>query len=147
MEKDFRYTIRTKSSKIVVAEQIVTFGSEDRPFPDDWKNDVHVQLALQDHKQKFFAEVFDVEISEDLSETEIKPMFTIEQIKKYILSQDSLGDVMYNLNADKIKEANKVSHECPECGDDIEEDEWNKEVELCNYCFDAVRGEIGEENL
>lgn len=27
--------------------------------------------------------------------------FTIEQIKTYILSQDSLGDVLYNLNEKK----------------------------------------------
>ena len=32
--------------------------------------------------------------------------FTIEEIINYIMSQDSLGDVMYNLNAEKIIEAN-----------------------------------------
>ena len=31
--------------------------------------------------------------------------FTIEEIKKYIISQDSLGDVLYNLNEKKIIEA------------------------------------------
>ena len=33
--------------------------------------------------------------------------YTIEQIKNYILKQDSLGDVLYNLNHDKIVEANQ----------------------------------------
>ena len=33
--------------------------------------------------------------------------FTIEEIRKYILSQDSLGDVLYNLSVSKILEANK----------------------------------------
>ena len=33
--------------------------------------------------------------------------FTIEEIRNYIMSQDSLGDVMYNLKAEKIIEANK----------------------------------------
>ena len=33
--------------------------------------------------------------------------FTIEEIRNYIMSQDSLGDVMYNLKAEKIIEANE----------------------------------------
>jgi len=33
--------------------------------------------------------------------------FTIEEIRNYIMSQDSLGDVMYNLKAEKITEANE----------------------------------------
>ena len=33
--------------------------------------------------------------------------YTIEQIRKYILSQDSLGDVLYNLKESKIDEANE----------------------------------------
>lgn len=32
--------------------------------------------------------------------------FTVEEIKRYIMSQDSLGDVFYNLNAENIKKAN-----------------------------------------
>ena len=37
--------------------------------------------------------------------------FTIEEIRNYILSQDSLGDVMYNLKAEKIIEANEPEEE------------------------------------
>lgn len=33
--------------------------------------------------------------------------FTIEEIRNYIISQDSLGDVVYNLKVEKIIEANK----------------------------------------
>jgi hypothetical protein len=33
--------------------------------------------------------------------------FTIDEIRKYILSQDSLGDVLYNLKESKIIEANE----------------------------------------
>ena len=33
--------------------------------------------------------------------------FTIDEIRKYILSQDSLGDVLYNLSVSKIIEANE----------------------------------------
>ena len=35
--------------------------------------------------------------------------FTIEEIKNYIRKQDSLGDVLYNLSADKIVEANQTT--------------------------------------
>ena len=43
--------------------------------------------------------------------------FTITEIRNYILSQDSLGDVLYNLKAEKIIEANNKEEE------DTEEDE------------------------
>lgn len=33
--------------------------------------------------------------------------FTIDEIRKYILSQDSLGDVLYNLSVSKILEVNE----------------------------------------
>ena len=45
--------------------------------------------------------------------------FTIEEIKTYILSQDSLGDVLYNLTEEKIIKANELKEE--------EEDEWEEE--------------------
>ena len=32
--------------------------------------------------------------------------FNIEEIRNYILSQDSLGDVLYNLNEQSIEQAN-----------------------------------------
>ncbi len=37
----------------------------------------------------------------------MKETFTIEEIKNYILSQDSLGDVLYNLNAENIIKSNQ----------------------------------------
>jgi len=43
--------------------------------------------------------------------------FTIDEIKNYILSQDSLGDVLYNLSVSKIIEAN-----LPEEDDEDDED-------------------------
>lgn len=33
--------------------------------------------------------------------------FTIKEIKNYITSQDSLGDVLFNLSADNIRKANE----------------------------------------
>lgn len=35
--------------------------------------------------------------------------FSIEEIKNYITSQDSFGDVSYNLNAENIRKANENS--------------------------------------
>lgn len=34
--------------------------------------------------------------------------FDLEEIKNYIISQDSLGDVLYNLNEEKIEQANII---------------------------------------
>ena len=47
--------------------------------------------------------------------------FTIDEIKNYILSQDSLGDVLYNLKEEKIIKANELKEE--------EEDEWEEDNE------------------
>ena len=37
--------------------------------------------------------------------------FSIEEIRNYILSQDSMGDILYNLKAEKIIEANLPEEE------------------------------------
>jgi hypothetical protein len=46
--------------------------------------------------------------------------FTIDEIRKYILSQDSLGDVLYNLSSSKILEANE-----PEEDEEDDEDDFD----------------------
>jgi hypothetical protein len=48
--------------------------------------------------------------------------FTIDEIRKYILSQDSLGDVLYNLSASKILEANEPEED-DEDWDSLDDDE------------------------
>jgi hypothetical protein len=48
--------------------------------------------------------------------------FTIDEIRKYILSQDSLGDVLYNLSVSKILEANEPEEE-EEDWDELDDDE------------------------
>ena len=47
----------------------------------------------------------------------MRQTFNIDEIRKYILSQDSLGDVLYNLSVSKILEAN-----VPEEDEDDEDD-------------------------
>ena len=37
--------------------------------------------------------------------------FTIEEIRKYILSQDSMGDILYNLKEENIIQANEPEEE------------------------------------
>jgi hypothetical protein len=54
--------------------------------------------------------------------------FTIDEIRKYILSQDSLGDVLYNLSVSKILEANE-----PEEDDDEEDDDEDDEDYIIKY--------------
>lgn len=48
--------------------------------------------------------------------------FTIDEIRKYILSQDSLGDVLYNLSSSKIFEANEEEDDDTNW-DDLDDDE------------------------
>lgn len=42
--------------------------------------------------------------------------YTVEEIRKYLLSQDSMGDILYNLNDKNIKKANEIeiNDECIE---------------------------------
>ena len=55
--------------------------------------------------------------------------FTIDEIRKYILSQDSLGDVLYNLSSSKILEANKPLYEDTDWdGLDDEDDDKIREM-------------------
>ena len=49
--------------------------------------------------------------------------FTIDEIRKYILSQDSMGDILYNLSVSKILEANE-----PEDNEDDEDDDEDWDI-------------------
>jgi hypothetical protein len=49
--------------------------------------------------------------------------FTIDEIRKYILSQDSLGDILYNLSSSKILEANEPEEIDEENWDNLDDDE------------------------
>lgn len=64
-QKKFKYTLKTKGGKILI-QTIVSFGSKRHPFPDDWKENAYVQMALQEYKETFVKRHFDVEISENL---------------------------------------------------------------------------------
>jgi hypothetical protein len=48
--------------------------------------------------------------------------FTIDEIRKYILSQDSMGDILYNLSVSKILEANEPEED--------DEDDFDFEIRI-----------------
>jgi len=49
--------------------------------------------------------------------------FTIEEIRKYILSQDSKGDILYNLKEENIIQANEPEEDEEEDWDNLSDDE------------------------
>lgn len=61
--KNFKYTLRAKNGRIM-AQSIIEFGSEEKPFPKDWKENAMVQSSLFDFKEEFLKSLFDVEIEE-----------------------------------------------------------------------------------
>jgi mRNA-degrading endonuclease YafQ of YafQ-DinJ toxin-antitoxin module len=62
--KDFKFTIKSKEGKIILQE-VVTFGTEEQPFPENWKDDYFAQSSVLDYRQKFIDRNFDIDISED----------------------------------------------------------------------------------
>ena len=63
--KDFKYTLKSKEGKILLQE-IVTFGSKEKPFPKDWKSNPMVQIAIIDYKDTFIKNNFDILVDENL---------------------------------------------------------------------------------
>jgi chromate transport protein ChrA len=61
--KDFKYTLKSKSGKVLL-ESVVVFGNKSKPFPKDWGNDVYANIALSNYKEKFIESNFDIEIEE-----------------------------------------------------------------------------------
>lgn len=51
--------------------------------------------------------------------------FTIEEIRKYILSQDSMGDILYNLKEENIIQANEPEEDDTDW-DDLDDEEINQ---------------------
>jgi mRNA-degrading endonuclease YafQ of YafQ-DinJ toxin-antitoxin module len=62
--KDFKFTLKSKKGKILL-QSIVTFGTEEQPFPENWKDDGFAQLSVLNYKEKFIDDNFDIDISED----------------------------------------------------------------------------------
>ena len=52
--------------------------------------------------------------------------FTIEEIKNYLLSQDSRGDIMYNLSAENIHKANAPKENDEDEPSNKNKKQWNR---------------------
>lgn len=50
--------------------------------------------------------------------------YTIEQIRKYLKSQDSFGDILYNLSEENIDKANEEEEDEDDFTEDEEEKLW-----------------------
>jgi len=61
--KDFKYSIKTKSGKLI-AEEIVAFGGEKNPFPEDWEKQPAVLVALLDYQREMLKKYIDVNFEE-----------------------------------------------------------------------------------
>ncbi len=74
--------------------------------------------------------------------------FSIEEIKNYILSQDSLGDVLYNLSEEKIKKANKkISFTLQEIMDGGCWEEFCKDYGVSVYAVNGGGGDVSYDLL
>jgi hypothetical protein len=69
MKKDFKFTIKDRKTGKVLVETIVSFGSIEYPFPEDWKDNSMAQMSLYEYKQELLNKMFQVDISEDLEFT------------------------------------------------------------------------------
>jgi hypothetical protein len=70
---------------------------------EDWKND-RAEAAMREGTEA----IRKAAEEKAKQETIVEKTYTLEEIKKYILKQDSLGDVLYNLkNIDKLSNNEK----------------------------------------
>jgi|694.fasta_scaffold132958_2 hypothetical protein len=62
-KKDFKYTIKTKEGKII-AQAVISFGSEECPFPKDWAENGMVLRSLHEYKDVFINSFLDISFEE-----------------------------------------------------------------------------------
>lgn len=92
MKKDFKYTIRTKSG-LMLAQSIVTFGSKKYPFPDDWENSGMAQRAIQDHKEVFLNENFNVTVEDSSEMDDWATYVEIEEVAQKEYPKKSMSSI------------------------------------------------------
>lgn len=111
MKKNFRYTLIDKETRKGIYQQIVTFGSEDKPFPKNWEKDVQAQMALINYKDEFFNKMFVIKIEEGSE-------LTMTKKARHPLHEDYLKDEeIHDLKSiisvleEKLEEKNKPNPE------------------------------------
>lgn len=63
-QKDFKFSIKTKEGKVLI-EEVVTFGSKEKPFPKDWEEQSSVISSIWDYKKTMIDKYLDVEIEDE----------------------------------------------------------------------------------
>ena len=84
-KKDFTYTIKTKTG-ILLVQEIVTFGSDDHPVPENWSTSNVMNSALSEWYREFPFRALDISYRESEPEDYTK-VFTEEEIKERALSK------------------------------------------------------------
>lgn len=64
MKKDFKFSIRIRENKKLLVEEVVTFGTDKYPFPNDWKNSGVAIRALEDYKNSMIENHFEISYEE-----------------------------------------------------------------------------------
>lgn len=84
MEKDFKYSIRIKGSKKLLVEEIVTFGTDESPFPEDWENSGVAIQALENYKESMVNTHFEISYQEldDSQEEKMDKIYFEEKVKE-----------------------------------------------------------------
>lgn len=78
--KEFKYTLKSKCGKVLL-EQVVVFGSKEKPLPKNYKEDSLFVRGIYDYKEEFFDNHFEITIEED---TESKIVNKEQELKKQV---------------------------------------------------------------
>lgn len=63
MKKSFKFQVKSKTGKLIY-EEIVTFGSKEKPFPENYKDNPYVQYQVMEYKQEVINRSIEVKITE-----------------------------------------------------------------------------------
>jgi hypothetical protein len=105
-KKSFVYTLKTKEGKVLLQE-VVEFGSDENPFPEDWRNNTSAMMAVLDYKTEGLIERnFDITVEEGdhltfSSENNTKK-FTNEQVVALFQKLENLRSDYYPEDAGQI---------------------------------------------
>lgn len=100
-QKEFKYTIRNAKGDIT-NQEIVVFGSEDYPFPENWQEDGMAQMSLLEYKDELLLKYNTVEISEDTT-MDIDGSEVVYQLMRKLMDDKRLIDKATPIDGKKIK--------------------------------------------
>jgi len=68
-KKTFRFTLVHRDSGKAIVQEIVVFGNEKRPWPDDWRKNGMAQMKLIEFRDEMLGRYFEVISEEDETDT------------------------------------------------------------------------------